>query len=161
MVIYLAGPAAGFALFGVVVVIQVATDPAALPKYLSATLMFLYWMNLFWNLFSLLLVIPLDGGRVLREVCAILRVRNPDAVAHIVSVGVAVLMAVRGVAGFLNVRIPVVDDYLPAWLRPGMFMTMWFLLLAYENYQMYMIASRRYSPRFYDDDEDTPPWRQR
>jgi Zn-dependent protease len=158
MLIALAGPAAGFTLCGAAFGMLYGLGPDNLNPYANRTLLFLVWMNLIWNLFNLLPVFPLDGGRVFRELCAILRTRNPDAVTHLVSVGVAALMAVRGVATFLNVRIPVVDDYLPSWLRPGMFMTIWFILLAYENFQMYQLASRRY-PRYYDDDSDTPPWR--
>ncbi|MEO2088813.1 MAG: site-2 protease family protein [Gemmataceae bacterium] len=161
MVIALAGPAAGFTLFGVVFAVQAATDPAALPKHLSAALLFLYWMTLFWNLFNLLPVFQLDGGRVFREVCAILRARNPDAITHVVSVGVAGVIAAYSVGRMVGVISPNALPEWLQWLRPGLFMTVWFVLLAVENYKMYQAARRQYSPRFYGGDDDTPPWRRR
>jgi hypothetical protein len=34
-------------------------------------MMFLFWMNLFWNIINLVPIIPLDGGMLLREGCTI------------------------------------------------------------------------------------------
>jgi stage IV sporulation protein FB len=161
MVIALAGPAAGFALCGVAFAGRWATDPQQAPQPVTSALDFLFVMTLFWNLFNLLPVFPLDGGRVFREVCAILRARNPDAITHVVSVGVAGAIAAYSVGRMVGVISPNLLPEWLQWLRPGLFMTVWFVLLAVENYQMYQIASRRYSPRFYDDDDDTPPWRRR
>lgn len=161
MVIALAGPAAGFALCGLAFAGRLAADPQKVPQPVAVALDFLFVMTLFWNLFNLLPVFPLDGGRVFREVCAILRARNPDAITHAVSVGVAGAIAAYSVGRMVGVISP---NALPGWLqwlRPGLFMTVWFVLLAVENYQMYQVARRQYSPRFYGDDDDTPPWRRR
>jgi stage IV sporulation protein FB len=132
-------------------------------NYLKFTFIFLLMMNIYWALFNLMPMLPLDGGNVMREVLAIARLRNPDATAHILSVGVAGLLALRGVAALANFKIPVVDDVLPKWLVPGQFLTFWLILLAIDNAQMYQRFRQRGSRDFYDGgyNDDTPPWRRR
>jgi Zn-dependent protease len=69
----LAGPAAGFSLCGLAWVLPGAImryDPVFLPnhRWVFDAFVFLFIQNLFWNLFNLVPIIPLDGGMVMREV---------------------------------------------------------------------------------------------
>lgn len=74
IVIALAGPAAGFGLYGLVLLLdrywftQSFYNARFDPRF-DETIHFLLFMNLFWNTLNLLPVFPLDGGQVLREVC--------------------------------------------------------------------------------------------
>ena len=111
MIISLAGPAAGFALAAVVVVIMQATGHPikftwGLPRIvtweydelpnsiLDTAVHFLLFVNIWWGLVNLLPVLPLDGGRIASEMLMDLRV--PDAMAKtltlsiIAAVGVAI-----------------------------------------------------------------------
>jgi stage IV sporulation protein FB len=108
MIISLAGPAAGFALAAVVVAVLYATDhsikfrigdslslvdwgvPPLENLYLKALAQFLLTVNIFWGLFNLLPIFPLDGGQFLRELLTWMRV--PDAL--IKSLWVSVIVAV-------------------------------------------------------------------
>lgn len=92
MVVYLAGPLAGFLLLGLVLLALTVLNPSFLPVVLEETkgmlglpyrlsmdfreplpwvrrgIEDLVWINLFWGLLNLLPVWPLDGGQVSREV---------------------------------------------------------------------------------------------
>ena len=92
----LMGPIAGFMLLGLVLVIEQATGfsrrevaaslrvdqgPDDARFYFLAVLRFLSFMNLYWGLFNLIPVLPLDGGYVLESFCAAMRFRNPTGIA--------------------------------------------------------------------------------
>lgn len=74
--ISLAGPGAGFALFGLTELFKFYAFPSMAPN-LSPKLAFLLsfiiiqmeWVNLYWGLVNLLPVLPLDGGQICREIC--------------------------------------------------------------------------------------------
>jgi len=92
----LMGPVAGFMLLGLVLVIDQATGfsrrdmvtslridqgPDDARFYFMAALRFLAFMNLYWGLYNLIPVLPLDGGYVLESFCAAMRFRDPSGIA--------------------------------------------------------------------------------
>lgn len=170
LIVALAGPAAGFLVCGLAYLLlnAVGWDVRTTTVHPLAhnAFYFLFLMNMFWNLFNLLPILPLDGGRVFRELLAMFGARNPDAFAHGLSFVVALMLGVYGalrLAGLIPAAVyDVLPDWFVEWVRPGMFMTIWFALLAVDNYQRMQLArqQRAYSaPDDYDD--DTPPWRRR
>lgn len=163
MLVAMAGPAAGFALCGLVFGVIVALGSVPLNPYAGNALAFLLWMTLFWNAFNLLPIPPLDGGNILRELLAVLRVRNPAVIAHGVGFVFALLLAVWGVVCIGNLLPPDVRRAVPFWAEPGLFMTIWFVLFAVENFQRLQMErrSRSYYEPPDDDYDDTPPWRRR
>ena len=93
-----AGPAAGLALGLVAALLQWVAGPV-LPDGAVWTLGWLVWVNVFWSLFNLLPMYPLDGGHVLRHA---LGLRLPEArawrITRIVGLtvaGLTVLASVR------------------------------------------------------------------
>ncbi len=158
IVVSLAGPFAQFVLAGVVFASAFAGWPAT-NEYTAITYRFLLWINVVWAIINLLPILPLDGGNVCREVLALCRFRNPDAGAAAVSIAVAGLLALTAIAAYLRIEIPGLKQLAEVY-TPNMFQTFWLIILAVENYQRYQ-AAQRYSPRFYDQDDDTPPWRRR
>lgn len=160
MLVALAGPVAGYAVCGLAFagLWAVGTNPAGLHPYALNALTYLFVMNLFWNTFNLLPILPLDGGRVFREVCAVFRMSNPDVAAHGLSFALAGALAVWG---GLCVSRALPDDVrraVPNWAEPGIFMTLWFAVLAIDNFQRMQMHARRRA--YYDQpDDDTPPWR--
>jgi stage IV sporulation protein FB len=109
MIISLAGPAAGFALAGLIVVALNATGhpvhftfghslsgidwdlPPLGNRNLLALVAFLLEVNIFWGLFNLLPIFPLDGGQFLRDLLTWMRV--PDALVKSLWVSVIVAIA--------------------------------------------------------------------
>jgi Zn-dependent protease len=151
-----AGPIVGFALVGAVFLSALALNWPDRNPYLASAFGFLLVQGIFWNLLNLLPIHPLDGGRIAREVFAIMRLRNPDMLMHQVSVGCAGLLVAYGVASAMNIPVPIIDQFL-GFYRPSLMMTIWFGLFAYQNYQMLQIYQQHRS--FYDRDDDSPPWR--
>ena len=167
MLVAAAGPAAGFALCGLafagLAVVGWKGEKVAVHAYLLNALFFLFVMNLFWNTLNLLPIMPLDGGRVCRELLAVFRVRSADVIAYGIGFVIALLLAVYGGLSLANALPAAVRETVPRWAEPGLFLTLWFALFAVDNFQRMQLARRQVS--YYeppdDDDYDTPPWRRR
>lgn len=108
MLIILAGPAAGLVLYGLVELLvfaemrlrflpdSVVTSPAFL-----MTILFLRHVNLFWSLFNLLPVYPMDGGQFSRELCLQLDRMKGERKAAFISL-VAGIAAAAGMALYFH-----------------------------------------------------------
>lgn len=157
IVVSLAGPGFGFGMVGLILVVRFGLSAAGLspPQALAVTLGFLYWQNLFWSLFNLLPIWPLDGGRVCRELCQASSARNPDALAFGIGFFTAAGLAVVGLLSALGGLPPAIANSLP--FVPGQFMMIWMILFAIENYMLWQQAqtSGGWGSR-YDDDRE--PW---
>ena len=123
IMISLAGPSAGFVLYGLVVCLEfILIQNRALPLGVEVdtgrivlmndslfveSIRDLKWINLYWGLINLLPVLPLDGGRVSEQILGMLRIRNSDEVCVKIGIviggGVALLflMDEKIYAGFL------------------------------------------------------------
>ena len=91
MAVALAGPFAGFGLFGLVLLVGWLLDSNGwlLNDYRHLVVAFLVAINLYWGLVNLLPVLPLDGGNVCRSLLELWRVRDPQRLACQISVLVA------------------------------------------------------------------------
>lgn len=119
ILITLAGPGAGFVLFGITVaaamLFQVPVfDPTSLAGH---TVQMLVWVNLIWSILNLLPVLPLDGGQVCREICTSISPYKGILWALRIGIGVGALVG----AGLLALHM--------------MWGGIMFLLLAAQNYQ--------------------------
>ncbi len=94
ILVSLMGPCAGFMLFGLVFLLKRLTglnhNMHAIDHYesgndyyfyLLSAVSFLSFMNLYWGLFNLLPVLPLDGGYILESFCEAMRFRDPSGMA--------------------------------------------------------------------------------
>ncbi len=94
ILVSLMGPCAGFMLFGLVFLSKrviglnqnltvLDTDESAndFRFYLLTAVGFLSFMNLYWGLFNLLPVLPLDGGYIMESFCEAMRFRDPSGLA--------------------------------------------------------------------------------
>lgn len=81
--IALAGPFAGFVLFGLIMGLQefLVKSGTRISPLSAYALLQLRYINLWWGLVNLLPVLPLDGGRVAQEVCQLVNPRRGDSVA--------------------------------------------------------------------------------
>jgi hypothetical protein len=125
VLVSLAGPGAGFALYGLVF----AASRLIGLQHLSPLAMFSVFaaeqICLFWGLVNLLPVYPLDGGQVAHELIVSRRPHDGALVAHQVSIAVALLAAVVCAyvtwAGIYSIRLGVA---LFGWLA----LANWFLI---------------------------------
>jgi Zn-dependent protease len=87
----LAGPCAGFGLFGLVLGINflLTAFHVRQPAEMYQIYGMLIFINLFWGLVNLLPALPLDGGHVCQSLLEVLRSRNPLRTAMQISVLVA------------------------------------------------------------------------
>jgi Zn-dependent protease len=87
IVVYLAGPAAGLLLGAVV---YLATAPKdTLSPLLETTVNDLLWVNIYWSLFNLLPLLPLDGGGALAATLRAVFKGREGRAAHFISLIVA------------------------------------------------------------------------
>lgn len=152
LMIALGGPLTGLAFAALLLAVQFTVNVGAASPYFKSALLYLLLMNIIWNLLNLLPIWPLDGGRICRELLEIVGAREPDRIALTISVGVAGIFALYGFAGALNVQIPILEAIMP--FRPSIFMCMWLIVLALDNYQALQMLNRR--RQTWDDDRS--PW---
>ena len=94
ILVSLMGPCAGFMLWGLVFLVKhlmglnhnlhaMDNDESGNDYrfYLLSAVGFLSFMNLYWGLFNLLPVLPLDGGYILESFCEAMRFRDPSGLA--------------------------------------------------------------------------------
>lgn len=100
MFITAAGPLAGLALFGLVYgVLYLQSQTGFIPiewvrsHAFRVAVFSLVWVNLFWSLFNLLPIYPLDGGHLSREICLHYNRINGDRVAAFISMVVGIAAA--------------------------------------------------------------------
>jgi stage IV sporulation protein FB len=138
ILIALAGPAAGFLLFGIVygsnVFLHWAKEGPPAVSWLYIQLVF---VNLWWGLVNLLPVWPLDGGQVCEEVCTAVRPRNGRRVALQISVTVAGAFCLYSLLCMVNDRQGGFDwiDAIPTEFHGSMWTAILFGMLAAQSYQ--------------------------
>ncbi|MCS6850173.1 MAG: site-2 protease family protein [Gemmataceae bacterium] len=145
LTVYLAGPAAQFALFALVLTGDGLLGPpaaSAAAEWWQMAMAYLFIVNLFWAAMNLLPIWPLDGGQISRELCTWLMPWSGLRVSLAVSLVLAILVG------------------LAAWRYLGsVFMLLFFGLLAYDSFQMLQHAP---PPPSSDDGPWTyrqrPPW---
>ena len=102
LLIALAGPGAGLALGALAIGLQFVVLPATpgLPSLVHTLVFLLLWVNLFWSLFNLLPMMPLDGGTAMLSALRLkMKSRRAMEIARWVSlitagvVGIAALSA--------------------------------------------------------------------
>lgn len=148
----LAGPAAGFALAGLVCGSDELLPWARSSRPAAYLYLGLLWVNVAWGLVNLLPVVPLDGGRVSEEVCTAAFGGAGRRIALEVSVAVAGLVAVYTLAWeAAPERMADWLGELPWWVpRGGPFTALLFGVLAYQSYQL--IQRQRWTESHWDND---------
>jgi Zn-dependent protease len=153
ILVYLAGPAAQFVIYGLIEAYLTYTPRASLrelPFYVLVALVQLRMINLYWPLLNLLPIWPLDGGQTSREIFDWLMPRGGIRASLILSIAVAGLIAINS---FFST-----DDHslIPYLYTGGRYTALLFLLLALNNFQdLQTLPSRPGSWH-----EERAPWEQ-
>ena len=151
IIVSLAGPAAGFLLFGIVHVLLFFSqiDWKQQGEYLYFAVDRLWLINLVWNCLNLIPVFPLDGGQVSKEVMCSISRRNGERNAYLLSFIIGAAAAIYGLLVYLGI------DLLP-WLPVGgLWTAILFGMLAYQSYVLYQHTQRRGS---HWRSDDRLPW---
>lgn len=119
VIISLAGPFAGFFLWGIVyyAVSHFGTPTNDMLRYFAGDLLFI---NLVWGILNLMPIYPLDGGQVMREV---LTRWMPATTGIVVSLWISIIVA-AAIGAYLYVT------------TGSFYNVLLFAILAYQNYQM-------------------------
>lgn len=94
IMVALAGPFAGFALGGLVLLISTLFPSLGQSQTLRVVITDLLLVNFGWGLLNLLPILPMDGGRALLAGLKLKRPMRADELAHGVSVVVSALLAI-------------------------------------------------------------------
>lgn len=122
------GPLAGFLLAGVAFGLNYALNRQWIPiqaKEVFFAIDVLFGVNIFWSIFNLLPVFPLDGGQILREGLMWKKPRGGEALAFLISMISAILTTIGAVAYCAINKLP----------PPIMVMVM-MLYFAFQSWQM-------------------------
>ncbi len=146
IIVSLAGPFAGFALCGLVYATNLAFEWGQTPTGRAPNgkeMRFLYekliWVNLYWGLFNLLPVFPLDGGQVSRELCVMKWGTRGKRISLKISFVIALVMVAYALlceidTGQFGAKFTAAW---PAWVPLGsIFTAILFGCLAYESYRL-------------------------
>jgi len=159
IIVSLAGPFAGFLLCGILYATHNATGWGSIRNggeiaWLYSALIF---VNLYWGIFNLLPVYPLDGGQVTRELCEGKWRGHGLQTSLKISVGVAATVAIYSLICELDSRSRDGSlDFLPVWFpRGSIFTALLFGLLAYQSYQLLQFHGRGY---YYEAPDDRVSW---
>jgi Zn-dependent protease len=96
MAVSIAGPCAGFALYGLIrlAIKYWPTSPRDWNEYVQFSVVQLIYINLWWGIINLAPVLPLDGGQICRSFLEWLRLRHAETWALQISVLVGAVLAI-------------------------------------------------------------------
>ncbi len=142
--VYLAGPAAGFVLLGIVLWGMTFLDEETAPPLLRLAVHDLRWINLGWGLLNLLPIWPLDGGQVSRDLLNWFSPEKGARTAYGVSFLVAGLLALNAAVLTWGHRSLPLFDMIPYLDNLGDFyVVVLFGCLAFNSYQLLQMESQR------------------
>ncbi len=161
ILVSLAGPFAGFVLCGLVYGSHLATHWGSLENGLPVWFLYntLIFVNLYWGIFNLLPVFPLDGGQVCRELCEGRFRGRGLRISLQISIGVAVAVTIYSLVCEIEMRSGggPLTSILPWWFPLGSFYTaVLFAVLAAQSYQLLQQVGR--SGYHSEGLDDRLPW---
>jgi len=159
ILVSLAGPFAGFVLAALVYgsdqLTHWGSENGELVRFLYRQL---FNVNLYWGIFNLLPVFPLDGGQVASELCEARWPARGFRISLQISIWVAAAIAVYSLVCVYELQTQQfqVLKVLPWWFPPGsVYMGILFLILAVQSYQLLQQIGRG---MYYEAPDDRTPW---
>lgn len=154
-----AGPLAQFVFYGLLY----AINPLVLPQlgallttspqtgiYYVIAWSDLLWINWWWPMLNLLPIYPLDGGQICRYLCSHYLVRNGVRISLFISIGVAGLIALNSLSGYLD------GPTIPWIYAGGQLTAIFFGILAANNIMELQTVGMHGRRRMYEESERLP-----
>ena len=156
ILVSLAGPGIQLILYGLILLGMRSLSNeqfARMSPSVLITISIMLAINLYWPLFNLLPIWPLDGGMVCREVCTAASPRDGLRVSLMISVGFAGLLAINS----LYAQTHHGHGFIPYIPGGGMWTLILFASLAVESFQLLAMV-RQAQPWHYEEPDDRLPW---
>jgi Zn-dependent protease len=153
IIVSLAGPIAGFILCGIVYATHQATGWGSARNGLPVAFLYgsLVFVNLYWGIFNLLPVYPLDGGQVSRELCEAKWRGRGVQVSLKISIAAAIAVAAYSLLCEADRSRGELLTFLPPWFpRGSLYTAILFGILAMQSYQLLQVVGRGY---YYESDD--------
>jgi Zn-dependent protease len=145
--VYLAGPLAGFLLFGLIFGLAYFVRPDTISDLGREFFRDMIFINLGWGLMNLLPIWPLDGGRITNDLLDWFLPGRGTKISLFLSVATASLLALNGISLLRNERALPLLEYVPFLNTLGGRYTIFlFCWLAFNSLQALIAESQR------------PPW---
>jgi Zn-dependent protease len=142
--VYLAGPVAGFIVFGLVWWLMQSADLRDSAPLVRVGVRKLIWINLYWGFLNLLPIWPLDGGQISRDLLDWFSPERGVRMALGLSFVVSGLFAINAISMWASEkplpvldRIPVLNDFDPP------FMALFFGMLAVNSFQALQVEHNK------------------
>lgn len=151
--ICLAGPIAGFLLWGVLkglLMSEFFANIIVANVYLMLFVEFLLIINLIMSIFNLLPIYPMDGGRVCAELLEGWNVPDSFVLTRWIGFILATVITVYCLLFATGTLPESLRTLFPWWLRPSMQLALFMALMAFTNYQALQIARSREPWQGYD-----------
>ncbi|HEV3115934.1 MAG TPA: site-2 protease family protein [Gemmataceae bacterium] len=153
ILVSLAGPGAGFALFGLVWLVGSYVDMREATRPVRVAYDLLKQINLFWGFVNLLPVWPLDGGQVSRDLLDWLMGSRGARLSYVISLVTAGVLAINALYLENHEQSIWPLSYVPFLeYAGGIWLAVLFAALAFTSYQALQAESHRYQRWDRDDD---------
>jgi hypothetical protein len=150
ILVYAGGPAIQLVLFGILWLSREQGVFVGTPRAARLTIVYLCWQNLYWPLFNLLPIFPLDGGQISRELCCQASPYKGLLASLWISLALAAALALLALAvEYKQLDLP----WYPSGLN-NLWLAVFFAMFAAGSWQA--IQAEAHSRRAYDD--DSMPW---
>ena len=138
IIVALAGPIAGFLLYGIIYGSNRIYPWAGGNEFVALLYFQLLFVNLWWGVLNLLPIWPLDGGQICEEVCTTFSPRRGREIALQISMALAAVIALYSLVCVVNKRQGGIEwiDQLPVAYQGTLWTAIVFGLLAYYSFQV-------------------------
>jgi Zn-dependent protease len=156
--VLLAGPGAGFVLYGLVRALTWHGAPEDRSRLAYYAIEFLLEINLYWGILNLLPIWPLDGGQISRELWQWLLPDNGVRIALGISMAVAGVLALNALQIEYSHRALPLLEQIPVINRAGgLWLALFFGMFAFDSFQALQAESQRRRRPWEQEDES---WRE-
>lgn len=106
-----AGPFAGFMVGLIVLGLSLSRSQTEASPFVEQIIRDLWWVNIYWGIFNMFPVLPMDGGNVMRSVELLITKKEEPLVSLIISVVISIGVALFGLIVFKSVWLLIIGGW--------------------------------------------------